>query len=140
MVSKFYKKLWEYNDILYKENKYKGWMCIFEGFISTFQFFLDPPFDDHIQAFFPVLKGTPHATTNTLTPQLVQMLGTLSQIPDEDNNYENKIDYMLKIPLSKEMFTEHSLFLLKEHCKLFSPYSKGAKKLLKKLEELECSI
>ena len=40
------------------------------------------------------------------------------------------------MPLSKDMFKEHSLFLMKEHCKLFSPYSDKAKELLNKLNEL----
>jgi len=134
-MTDFYKKLWSYNDILYKENKYKGWMCIFEGFIGTIQFPV-PPFDDHLQSHFPVLEGTKYATQHLLTPQLVEMLGTLSQIPDKDNHYEEKVDYMLSLSLSKELFREHSLYLLKEHCRLFSPYSKKTTELLKKLETL----
>ena len=65
------------------------------------------------------------------------MLGTLSQIPDKHNNYERKLSYMLELPLSKEMFQEHSLFLLKEHCKTFSIYSERAILLLEKLEALK---
>ena len=135
MASEFYKKLWEYTDIVAKENKYKGWMCIFECFTGIKVY--GPPFDDHLQCYFPVLEGTPHATMHLLTPQMVRILGTLSQIPDEDNRYEEKLNNMLSISLSKSMFKEHSLFLLKEHCKLFSPYSEKAKKLLIKLNELK---
>ena len=135
MVSDFYKKLWSYSDILFKENMHKGWMCIFECFTGTAQF-LVPPFDDHLQCHFPVLEGTKYATQHLLTPQLIEMLGTLSQIPDKDNHYEEKLDYIINPPLSKEMFKEHSLYLLKEHCKLFSPYSEKAFELLKKLETL----
>lgn len=137
MASKYYKKLWEYSRILMKEGKYRGWMCIYEGFNDGYAILRKQPFKDHIQSLFPVLEGTPFAFTNTLTPQLVEMLGTLSQIPDKDNFYEKKVDYMLELPLTKEMFEEHSLFLLKEHCKLFSPYCKKLELLLEKLEKLE---
>jgi len=40
------------------------------------------------------------------------------------------------MPLSKDMFKEHSLFLMKEHCKLFSPYNNKARELLDKLIKL----
>lgn len=138
MDSEFFKKLWEYNDILSKENKRRGWMCIYECFIGYFKETLLPPFDSNLQCYFPVLEGTPHATKHLLTPQLVQMLGILSQIPEKgENDYEEKLDHMLNLPLTKEMFKEHSLFLLKEHCKIFSEYSEKAKELLIKLESLE---
>lgn len=137
MDSEFFKKLWEFNDILSKENKWDGWMCIYECFIGYFKETLLPPFDSNLQCYFPVLEGTPHAIKHLLTPQLVQMLGTLSQIPEKgENDYEEKLDHMLNLPLSKEMFKEHSLFLLKEHCKIFSEYNNKAKELLKKLETL----
>ena len=37
---------------------------------------------------------------------------------------------------NKDMFKEHSLFLMKEHCKLFSSYSNKAKELLNVLNQL----
>ena len=64
MTSEFHKKLWECTDIVAKENKYKGWMCVFECFTGIEVY--GPPFDDHLQCYFPVLEGTPHATMHLL--------------------------------------------------------------------------
>ena len=129
-MTDFYKKLWSYNDILYKENKYKGWMCIFEGFIGTVQFPV-PPFDDHLQTHFPVLEGTKYARESCeIYPEYLPELIKLSK----EKWYTEKLK-MLSTLTSKD-FKEHSLYLLKEHCKLFSPYSEKAMELLKKLETL----
>ena len=94
------------------------------------------PFTDRGMFLFPVLKGTKYAGCNSLTAEEVKILGELSQLPEPiHNEYEQKIEHVLRI-LSKDIFKEHSFFLMKEHCKLFSPYSNKVKELLKKLEEL----
>lgn len=72
-----------------------------------------------------------------ISQEEAKVLGELSQIPEpSENHYNKKIEKLLNIPLSKDMFKEHSLFLMKEHCKLFSPYSNKARELLDKLIQL----
>lgn len=51
--------------------------------------------------------------------------------------YEKKVKDMLNMPLTKEMFKEHSLFLLKTHLELLAPYNKLTKQLLEKLYALK---
>ena len=68
---------------------------------------------------------------------MAEALGELSQIPEpNENHYEAKIVDVLNLPLSKDLFKEDSLSILKEHCKLFSPYNEKTKELLNKLETL----
>ena len=74
---------------------------------------------------------------NAIDIEVAKALGELSQIPEPtENHYNSKIEKLLNMPLSKDMFKEHSLFLMKEHCKLFSPYSNKARELLDKLIQL----
>ena len=129
MKNKYFEKLKEFHDKL----NIRGFMCHYECFMGNF----DAPFDDHTQAYFPVLNSTKYANINTLSQEEAKALGELSQIPEPtENHYNSKIEKLLNMSLSKDMFKEHSLFLMKEHCKLFSPYSDKAKELLNKLNEL----
>jgi hypothetical protein len=99
--------------------------------------FREPPFTDDIQSRLPVLNSTKYANGNAITIEVAKALGELSQIPEpSENHYNKKIEYILNLPLSKDMFKEHSLFLMKEHCKLFSPYNNKARELLDKLIQL----
>ncbi len=110
-------------------------MCHYECFMGDFDGYI--PFDDDTQVQFPVLNSTEYAKVNTLSLEEVKALGELSQIPEPfENHYNKKIEQVLNLPLSKDMFKEHSLFLMKEHCKLFSSYSDKAKELLDKLNQL----
>lgn len=108
-------------------------MCHYECFMGNF----DVPFDDNTQSRFPVLNGTKYANENAISQEEAKALGELSQIPEPtENHYNSKIEKLLNMSLSKDLFKEHSLFLLKEHCKLFSPYSNKARELLDKLIQL----
>ena len=129
MKNKYLKKLAEFHDKL----NIRGFMCHYECFMGNF----DVPFDDNTQSRFPVLNSTKYANENAISQEEAKALGELSQIPESnENHYNKKIEKLLNMPLSKDLFKEHSLFLLKEHCKLFSPYSDKAKELLSKLNEL----
>ena len=134
MKEKFYKKLSEYAH----ELRGSGFMCHFECFMEDFG---DEhiPFTDRDQFLFPILKGTKYADGNAISIETAKALGKLSQIPESfENHYEQKLSHVLNLLQSGiNIFTEHSLFLMKEHCKLFSPYSEKAKELLNKLEGLE---
>lgn len=128
MKNKYFVKL---NEIQNKD--IPGFMCHYECFMGNF----DIPFDNNTQSRFPVLNSTKYANDNAISQEEVKALGKLSQIPEpSENHYNKKIEKLLNIPLSKDMFKEHSLFLMKEHCKLFSPYSNKAKELLNKLNKL----
>lgn len=128
MKNKYFVKL---NEIQNKD--IPGFMCHYECFMGNF----DIPFDNNTQSRFPVLNSTKYANDNAISQEEVKALGKLSQIPEpSENHYNKKIEKLLNMPLSKDMFKEHSLFLMKEHCKLFSPYSNKAKELLNKLNEL----
>lgn len=128
MKNKYFVKL---NEIQNKD--IPGFMCHYECFMGNF----DVPFDNNTQSRFPVLNSTKYANDNAISQEEVKALGKLSQIPEpSENHYNKKIEKLLNMPLSKDMFKEHSLFLMKEHCKLFSPYSNKAKELLNKLNEL----
>ena len=110
-------------------------MCHYECFMGDSDGYV--PFDDDTQAQFPVLNSTEYANENAISPEEAKALGELSQNPESfENHYNKKIEQILNLPLSKDLFREHSLFLMKEHCKLFSPYSEKAIELLKKLETL----
>ena len=129
MKNKYFEKLEEFHDKL----NIRGFMCHYECFMGNF----DVPFDDNTQSRFPVLNGTKYANENAISQEEAKALGELSQIPEpSENHYNKKIEQILNLPLSKDLFREHSLFLMKEHCKLFSPYSEKAIELLKKLETL----
>lgn len=129
MKNKYFEKLKEFHNKL----NIRGFMCYYECFMGDF----DVSFDDDIQSRFPVLNSTKYANENAIDIEVAKALGELSQIPEPiENHYNSKIEKLLNMPLSKDMFKEHSLFLMKEHCKLFSPYSDKAKELLNKLNEL----
>lgn len=129
MKNKYFEKLEEFHDKL----NIRGFMCYYECFMGDF----DVPFDDNTQSRFPVLNSTKYANENAINLEVAKALGELSQIPEPtENHYNSKIEKLLNMSLSKDLFKEHSLFLLKEHCKLFSPYSDKAKELLNKLNEL----
>ena len=131
MKNKYFEKLKEFHDKL----NVPGFMCHYECFMGDFDGYV--PFDDDTQAQFPVLNSTEYANENAISPEEAKALGELSQIPESfENHYNKKIEKLLNMPLSKDMFKEHSLFLMKEHCKLFSPYSEKTIELLKKLETL----
>ena len=128
MKNKYFVKL---NEIQNKD--IPGFMCHYECFMGNF----DIPFDNNTQSRFPVLNSTKYANDNAISQEEVKALGKLSQIPEpSENHYNKKIEKLLNMSLSKDMFKEHSLFLMKEHCKLFSPYSNKAKELLNKLNKL----
>ena len=125
MKNKYFEKLEEFHDKL----NIRGFMCHYECFMGNF----DVPFDDNTQSRFPVLNGTKYA----ISQEVAKALGELSQISEPtENHYNSKIEKLLNMSLSKDLFKEHSLFLLKEHCKLFSPYSNKARELLDKLIQL----
>lgn len=125
----FFKKLYEI------QKDIPGFMCYYECFMGDFDGYV--PFDDYTQAQFPVLNSTKYANENAINLEVAKALGELSQIPEPfENHYNKKIEQILNLPLSKDMFKEHSLFLMKEHCKLFSPYSNKARELLDKLIQL----
>ena len=127
----YFQKLKEFHDKL----NVRGFMCHYECFMGDFDGYI--PFDDDTQAQFPVLNSTEYANENAISPEEAKALGELSQIPEpSENHYNKKIEKLLNMPLSKDMFKEHSLFLMKEHCKLFSPYSDKARELLDKLIQL----
>lgn len=129
MKNKYFEKLEEFHDKL----NIRGFMCYYECFMGDF----DVPFDDNTQSRFPVLNSTKYANENAINLEVAKALGELSQIPEPtENHYNSKIEKLLNMSLSKDLFKEHSLFLLKEHCKLFSPYSDKTKELLNKLNEL----
>ena len=131
MKNKYFEKLHEF----YHKLNVRGFMCYYECFMGDFDG--DVPFDDHIQSQFPVLNSTKYANGNAINSEVAKVLGELSQIPEpSEHHYNKKIEQILNLPLSKDLFREHSLFLMKEHCKLFSPYSEKAIELLKKLETL----
>ena len=131
MKNKYFEKLKEFHDKL----NVPGFICYYECFMGDFDG--DIPFDDHIQSQFPVLNSAKYANGNAINSEVAKVLGELSQIPEpSENHYNKKIEQILNLPLSKDLFREHSLFLMKEHCKLFSPYSEKAIELLKKLETL----
>ena len=131
MKNKYFEKLHEF----YNKLNVRGFMCYYECFMGDFDG--DVPFDDHIQSQFPVLDSTKYANGNAINLEVAKALGELSQIPEPyENHYNKKIEQILNLPLSKDMFKEHSLFLMKEHCKLFSSYSNKAKELLNVLNQL----
>lgn len=129
-ASPFFQKLWT------DWAKSNGNWCNFDSFMTDFKEEDYIPFTDRNMLLFPVLKETKYAGCNSLTAEEAKILGELSKLDESTcNEYEQKIEHVLRI-LSKDIFKEHSLFLMKEHCKLFSPYNDKAKELLKKLEEL----
>lgn len=143
--SKFTEKLCESWLIMDKQKDGDDWESVYMAFIALHPKMFSCSFNDNIQVFFPVLKGTPHTAKDSmflLSTLEVKLLGELSIFPnnEESNTYEEKIDYMLNLPLTKEMFKGHSLFLLKEHCRQFSQYNKKLDLLMEKLENLERGV
>jgi hypothetical protein len=130
----YFKELQKY------EKTFQGtsFMCNYECFMMDFDENIYLPFNNKIINYlFPVAIGTKYANGNALSLDKIEALGRLSQISESsENHYEEKINHVLSV-LSDKIFKEQSLFLLKEHCKLFSPYSEKAKELLKKLESLK---
>ena len=98
---------------------------------------VDPNFfaDSFANSYFPVLEGTSYEKEGYSFPE--EWLTIYDCIRKKILKYEENCIYMLERPLTKEMFYDHSLFLIKESLKTFSPYSNKAKELLKKLEQLE---
>lgn len=124
-MNDYFKKLNELHDKI----ECREFMCHYECFMGDFNKEL-LPFDNHIQYHFPTL--------DIISKEMAEALGELSQIPEPtENHYEAKIVQVLNLPLSRDLFKEDSLSILKEHCKLFSPYNEKTKELLKKLDELE---
>lgn len=93
---------------------------------------------------FPVLKGTKYSDGKnnrdghswnwpTLKESFLPCLAEGRYI----DYYNNRCEVLLNSTLTKKMFREHSLFLLKESLKVFFPYSANAKKLLEKLEIID---
>ena len=123
-MNKYFKKLTE----MHSRFPDRGFMCHYECFMGDFdKEWL--PLDNHILYHFPTL--------NNISKEMAEALGELSQIPEpNENHYEHKIVQVLNLPLSKDLFKEDSLSILKEHCKLFSPYNEKTKELLNKLETL----
>ena len=134
MKTNYFEELWKYGNIFQNT----GFMCNYECFMMDFDENVYLPFNDKIVNYlFPVVKGTKYSNGNALNLDIAETLGQLSMIPEpSENHYEDKINHVLRV-LSDKIFTEHSLFLMKEHCRIFSPYSDKAKELLKKLEILE---
>lgn len=90
---------------------------------------------DIIQVSFPVLDGTPYSREDlTISPLWVEYLYNYGQ---NGVYYDERCQYLIDNFPTRNMFKEHSLFLLKESLKTFSPYSDKAKELLIKLESLE---
>ena len=91
--------------------------------------------DDNIKGGFTVLEGTKYTKETDwgiIEPSWVPFIAHY-----DIAEYNSRCQDLLNLPLTKDMFKEHSLFLLKESLKTFSPYSDKAKELLKKLESLE---
>lgn len=131
----------QYSNIVFTKEgvDHNNWWFVFDGFFTSSPWWPKPGeiyFNDEVQIDFPVLEGTPYASGNSVTPFKVEILGALLQNLIGKEIYEKKLNLMLSLPLTKECFGEHSLFLLKEHCKLFSPYNDKVKELLQKLEQL----
>lgn len=68
--------------------------------------------DDISLKFFPVLEGTPYCNNKGITKDLLKSISWLN----------NNSLTLLKDNFSKYDFTEHSLFLLKEHCNAIIQY------------------
>ena len=90
--------------------------------------------DSFANSYFPVLEGTPHEKEEYSIPQ--EWLVIYESFKEKLLKYEENCDYMLKRNLTKDMFHDNSLFLMKESLKTFSSYSEKAKLLLEKLEKL----
>ena len=83
---------------------------------------------------FPVLEGTKYAGTEGISKELMESIKWLPCNPEE---------FLLYTNLTKDIFKEHSLFLIKEHYKTVLGLSKNkevirvSKKILKKLNDLD---
>lgn len=89
---------------------------------------------DYVILDFPVIEGTPYADELfTIEQSWAEYLYTYSS---DRNTFDRKCQFIIDNMPTKDMFKDHSLFLLKESLKIFSPYSNKAKELLTKLESL----
>lgn len=97
---------------------------------------VDPDFfaDSFANSYFPVLEGTPHEKEGYSIPK--EWLLIYESFKNKIQKYEENCDYMLQRNLTKDMFHDNSLFLIKESLKTFSSFSDKAKSLLEKLENL----
>lgn len=117
------------------EEKRKKFFII-QSFVSTPVTFSDSEvFTDYSTANFPVLEGTPYAyDLCTMEPSWVEYL--YKHAAHFGENYDDRCQQLIDNLPKKENFRDHSLFLIKESLKTFSPYSKKARKLLKLLNKL----
>lgn len=89
---------------------------------------------DYVILEFPVIEGTPYTNELfTIEQSWAEYLYTYSS---DRNTFDRKCQFIIDNMPTKDMFKDHSLFLLKESLKIFSPYSNKAKELLTKLESL----
>lgn len=97
---------------------------------------VDPDFfaDSFANSYFPVLEGTPYEKEGYSIPK--EWLLIYESFKNKIQKYEENCDYMLQRNLTKDMFHDNSLFLMKESLKTFSSFSCKAKSLLEKLESL----
>ena len=109
----------------------------------------NPCFTDwEITIQFPIPKGTKY-TNRKITwkeeswywPALLD-INWLPYLADMTfiDYYNERCQHLIDNPPTKDMFKEHSLYFLKESLKVFSPYSKPAKKLLRYLVQMDYQI
>lgn len=118
-----------------EENRYLNLQVLTTSFIQDNMI----TFDNGILYFFPVLDGTKYAKGYyTLPPKaLLHFVHSRGIDWNKSCTYNVNCRTLFNRHLTKGMFKQHSLYLLKESLKTFSPYSKEAKELLNKLEALE---
>ena len=94
--------------------------------------------DSFANSFFPVIEGTPYEREDYSIP--ANWLEIYDCLRKKILKYEEHCEYMLSRELTKDMFHNHALFLMKASLRAFSPYTAKAEKLLKKLEQMESSF
>ena len=137
-----YRKAWKENFV---NNPYDGILYLPPSLMTIFEYIGTPiqphdiPFDDiSIQHLFPIVEGTKHARMICEFPK--EWVPEIANIIQKDDWYEKrleKLEQLIEKYQPSELFKEHSLSLLIEHLKTFSPYSKNARKLLRKLTKLK---
>lgn len=117
-----------------EENRYLNLQIITNNFLSENV----SSFNDKIICFFPVLEGTKYSDKFFTLPSKAVLHYIISTGIDRDpfSIFNINCRTILEKKLNKEMFKQHSLYLLKESMKLFCKYSKDANDLLNKLNEL----